>query len=149
MIDGTGRSRMVKQLMRPHERRISAVHPVFPEDESIGSPSLLSLPGHQYLMTSSLRMAFPIGWRVGDRRGERQVGEDCGVCEFNPRETASSNFLTIRQGQNHHHRLCHRGGLFHMPPSPVPSIHSSPLKNLRFLDTVSLDEFFDHTAVAF
>ncbi|MEE8125859.1 MAG: hypothetical protein V3T42_08605, partial [Nitrospirales bacterium] len=66
--------------------------PVFPEYESIGSPSLLSLPGHQYLMTSSLRMAFPIGWRVGERRGERQVGEDWGVCEFNPRETLDLSF---------------------------------------------------------
>ncbi len=27
---------------------------------------------------------------------------------------------------------------------PVSSIHSSPLKNLRFVDTASLDEYFDH-----
>jgi hypothetical protein len=29
----------------------------------------------------------------------------------------------------------------------VPSIHSSPLKKLFFLDTVRLDEFFDHTGI--
>jgi hypothetical protein len=28
---------------------------------------------------------------------------------------------------------------------PVPSINSSPLNNLRLLDTGKLDEFFDHT----
>jgi len=27
---------------------------------------------------------------------------------------------------------------------PVSSIYSSPLKNLRFIDTASLDEYFDH-----
>ncbi len=29
----------------------------------------------------------------------------------------------------------------------VPSIHSSPLEKLSFLDTASLDEFFDHTGM--
>ena len=35
---------MVKQLMRPCGSSISAVHPVFPEYESIGCPRLLGLP---------------------------------------------------------------------------------------------------------
>ena len=29
--------------------------------------------------------------------------------------------------------------------TPVPSINSSPLKNLSFLDTARLDEYFGHT----
>ncbi len=38
-----------------------------------------------------------------------------------------------------------RGCIYYQPV--IPSINSSPLKNLGFSDTPRVDEFFDHTGI--
>jgi len=71
-------TRMVKQLMRLRGSSISA-NPQEPiaTTNRLGPQGFLARPRQQELITFVLMMAFLFVWSIGDRSGERQVGEEC------------------------------------------------------------------------